>query len=121
MIKLLPSTNPCDENELVEYAKMLDSLNIEYIHCDVMDGKFVSNKCLDISKIRDVLYNSNMLLDIHLMVEDIESSVKEHAKLNPSIITIHLEALKNFNQFLKIYNYLKVEHNLKIMKTFLKL
>jgi len=107
MIKVLPSTNPCEESKLTEYAKMLDSLNIEYIHCDVMDGKFVESKCLGIESIRDILHNTNMLLDIHLMVADIESSVKEHAKLNPSFITIHLEAIKSFKQFLKIHKLLK--------------
>lgn len=107
MIKVLPSTNPCDEDKLVDYARELDKLNIEYIHCDVMDGKFVSNKCLSIDKIKNILHNSNMLLDIHLMVEDIDSSVKEHAKLNPSFITIHLEAIKSFKQFLKLHKILK--------------
>ena len=95
MIKVLPSTNPCPEENLIEYARLLDTLGVEYIHCDVMDGKFVSNTCLDISRIKEILYNSNNLLDIHLMVEDIESAVKEHTKLNPSIITIHIEAIKN--------------------------
>lgn len=107
MIKVLPSTNPCPEDKLVEYAKSLDVLGVEYIHCDVMDGKFVENKCLDISKIKDILYNSNNLLDIHLMVSDIESEVKKHVKLNPSIITIHLEAIKSFSQFEKINKLLK--------------
>ena len=107
MIKVLPSTNPCNEEELVDYAKMLDSLGVEYFHCDVMDGKFVTNKCLNIDKIREILHNSNMLLDIHLMVENIEESVKVHASLKPSIITIHIEALKSFNQFMKIQKFLK--------------
>jgi ribulose-phosphate 3-epimerase len=107
MIKVLPSTNPCDEDKLIEYAKMLDGLGVEYIHCDVMDGKFVKNKCLSFDKIEGILHNSNMLLDIHLMVKDIEKSVKEHSKLKPSIITIHIEACKSFNQFLKINKYLR--------------
>lgn len=107
MIKVLPSTNPCEEDKLTEYAKSLDKLNVEYIHCDVMDGMFVKNECLKIDKIKDILYNTNMLLDIHLMVADIVNSVKEHIKLNPSIITIHLEALKSFSQFIKIYKLLK--------------
>ena len=38
MIKVLPSTNPCPEKELLDYAKSLYDLNIEYLHCDVMDG-----------------------------------------------------------------------------------
>ena len=46
MIKVLPSSNPEKEENLVEYVRELVSLGVEYLHCDVMDGKFVENTCL---------------------------------------------------------------------------
>lgn len=107
MIKVLPSTNPCQEGQLVDYAKSLDNLGVEYIHCDVMDGKFVENKCLDISYVKDIYCNTNVLLDVHLMVEDIDMYVEQYLSIKPSIITIHLEALKSFKQFIKLSNKLK--------------
>ena len=68
MIKILPSTNPCPENDLVQYARELSLMGVDYIHCDVMDGELVENKCLPISLIEKVRNNANILLDIHLMV-----------------------------------------------------
>lgn len=106
MIKVLPSTNPCPEDKLLDYTKMLMDLGVEYLHCDVMDGNFVENKCLDISVVENIRNNTNILLDVHLMVENILESVKEFAKLKPNIITIHYEALKSEKEFEKVLNYL---------------
>ena len=107
MIKVLPSTNPCPEEDLLSYAKMLDKLNVEYLHCDVMDGEFVENKCLDFDTLKNVRDNSNMLLDVHLMVANTKEYVEKFATLKPSIITIHYESPKSTNELLKIMEYIK--------------
>ncbi|MBQ7352283.1 MAG: ribulose-phosphate 3-epimerase [Clostridia bacterium] len=107
MIKVLPSSNPEKEDNLLQYAKSLEDLGVEYLHCDVMDGKFVEAKCLSYETLKLVRDNCNILLDIHLMVEDVFENVKKFASLKPSIITIHLEALKSFGQFKKIAKFLK--------------
>ena len=95
MIKILPSTNPCKEDKLVDYAKELSGLGVEYLHCDVMDGKFVSNTCLPFDVVEKVRNNVNILLDVHLMVDKPYKRAKEFANLRPSIITIHYEASKD--------------------------
>ena len=107
MIKVLPSTNPCPEDKLLDYIKSLMEMDVEYLHCDVMDGKFVENKCLDFSVVENIRNNTNILLDVHLMVENVFESVKKFAKLKPNIITIHYEALKNTKEFEKVLKYLR--------------
>lgn len=107
MIKVLPSTNPCPEDKLLDYVKSLEDLGIEYLHCDVMDGKFVENKCLPFEVLENIRNNTNILLDVHLMVEDSWNSVKKFAKLYPNIITIHYESPKSVNEINKIIKYLK--------------
>ena len=104
MIKILPSTNPCPEDELVQYVKDISNLGIDYIHCDVMDGGFVQNKCLPIELIEKVRNNVNILLDIHLMVNNNLAYVKKCIKLKPSIITIHYESPRNAKEIYKIIN-----------------
>ena len=107
MIKVLPSTNPSPENDLINYVKKVSDLGVEYIHCDVMDGKFVENKCLHYELLEELKNNVNILLDIHLMVDDVWANVQKFSKLNPSIITFHYEAIHSYKEFNKIIKYLK--------------
>ena len=102
MIKVLPSSNPEKEENLVEYVKELVSLGVEYLHCDVMDGKFVENRCLSVDAIRNVRDNTNILLDVHLMIENPIKEIKSYLKLKPSIITVHYEAVKTLRQIKKM-------------------
>ncbi len=95
MVIVCPSTNPCPEDKLVEYAKKLQNLGVEFLHCDVMDGKFVDNTCLPANLIRQVSLNSLINLDIHLMVENPLEKLKEYIDINANYITLHYEAFKN--------------------------
>lgn len=67
----------------------LDKTTADYIHVDVMDGKFVlrSNEPFEILK--DI--NISKKLDVHLMVEKPLSYIEKYAKLNTEYITIHHE------------------------------
>lgn len=65
----------------------VDNLNPEYVHIDIMDGKFVSNytEMLNLPSI-------NSKRDIHLMVFDIKGYIDVYKKYNPEYITFHYEA-----------------------------
>ena len=102
MIKVLPSSNPEKEENLVGYARMLEDLGVEYLHCDVMDGEFVESKCLDIETIRKVRNNSNILLDIHLMVNNPSKVIEDYISLKPSIITIHYESVRTSKEIIEL-------------------
>lgn len=107
MIKVLPSSNPCPEEDLVEYARTLEDYGVEYIHLDVMDGVFVENKCLSFDKIAEVRNNSNILLDVHLMVSNPLEWVQKLVELKPNIVTIHLESVDTISEMEKIIKLLK--------------
>ncbi len=107
MIKVLPSSNPCPEENLVNYARSLEDLGVDYLHCDVMDGVFVENKCLSIDQIANVRNNSNILLDVHLMVANPLEYVEKLIKLKPSIITVHIESVDTIGEMEKIIKLLK--------------
>ena len=107
MIKVLPSSNPCPENQLLDYVRELQKLGVEYLHCDVMDGVFVENKCLSYDVLENIRNNTNILLDVHLMVDDVYNEVVKYSQLKPSIITIHYEAPKSIAEIKKVIKYLK--------------
>lgn len=102
MIRVCPSTNPCPEDKLVEYVKELQSLGVEMLHCDVMDGYFVPAKCLSLELLKEVSKNTLMALDVHLMISNPKAQVKNYLTLPLSYLTIHYEAFENKKDMLKV-------------------
>ena len=90
----------------------LEKAHTDYFHIDVMDGKFVEKdtyqKMLEYaSYIKRI---SNIPLDVHLMVEDVKSSIDDFSGVEPNIITFHLEACKDENEVKEIINQIKDLH-----------
>ena len=54
----------------VDIVKKLDNTKADYIHIDIMDGKFVENKTWTVSEIKKITSCSKLPLDVHLMVEN---------------------------------------------------
>lgn len=78
---------------------------IEYIHIDVMDGKFVSNCTDGVGMFDKAKETSNKPLDVHLMVENpIEEVVKYEGA---EIITFHIEAVNSYEEALKVIEKIK--------------
>jgi len=102
MIRVCPSTNPCPEDKLVEYVKELQSIGVEVLHCDVMDGNFVPAKCLSLELLEEVSKNTLMALDVHLMISNPKAQVKNYLTLPLSYLTIHYEAFENKKDMLKV-------------------
>ena len=78
-----------------EAIAILDQSNVDYIHVDVMDWKFVLNKSFSIS---DVIKFSNYTktpFDVHLMVSNPSKYIDSLSVLNVEFITFHYEAVKN--------------------------
>lgn len=78
----------------------------DYIHVDIMDGKFVDNKNYDINDIIKFLDGNTKPLDVHLMCYDLEKYIVEYADLLPEFITFHLEATDKVNELIDmIHSY----------------
>ena len=93
----------------------LEKAKTDYFHIDVMDGKFVEkntyNKMFEYaSYIKRI---SNIPLDVHLMVEDVEKGINDFSALEPNIITFHYEACKNDEEVQKYIRMIK-DYNIKV-------
>lgn len=93
----------------------LEKAKTDYFHIDVMDGKFVEKdtyqKMLEYaSYIKRI---SNLPLDIHLMVEDINTAINDFASVEPNIITFHYEACKNNEEVMEVIKKIK-NNNCKV-------
>lgn len=98
------------KDNIEEKIKMIDDLDINYIHLDIMDGKFVINKTRDFKSIYEDVKDLKKPLDVHLMVKDVKSYIDKYALLNPKFITFHLEAADNPKE---IIEYIKSK-NIKV-------
>lgn len=86
--------------------KRLNETNVDYIHVDVMDGKFVPNKTMPFSEMKNIYKFTNKRLDVHLMVEDPKKYIPLYAELNTEFITFHVETMDN------------IEENLELIKSY---
>ena len=93
----------------------LEKAKTDYIHIDVMDGKFVEKntyqRMLDYSSY--VKRITNLPLDVHLMVENIEETIEDFLPYEPNIITFHLEACKDKEEVMRYIRKIK-ENNCRV-------
>lgn len=83
----------------------LNNSNVDYIHFDVMDGKFVDNKNITISELPKLIDNVKKKIDIHFMVSNPDKYIEKICYYNIEYITIHYE-IKNLEDYIdKIKNY----------------
>ena len=78
-----------------ELVSKFNQTDVDYIHLDIMDGKFVENKTWSISEIKKILTNNTKKLDVHLMVKNPYKFIMEYALLDVEYITFLYEATKN--------------------------
>ena len=72
--------------------KLLDKTDTDFIHVDVKDGKFVSGKTMPFSEMKNIYKYTSKRLDVHLMVLNSSSYIRDYASLNTEYITIHIES-----------------------------
>ena len=81
------------DKTIVDQAVMRVS-NADFIHFDVMDGKFVKDKTFDAEFVKS-LNTSPLKKDVHLMVKQPEKLVDKFIKAGASMISFHAEATKS--------------------------
>ena len=101
------STDPIKEyQKITDYAQEMQGY-ADFLHCDIMDGKFVENVTYDDQLVYNINQHSLIMLDVHLMCDEPLKSLDNYIKAGANIITVHYEAFKDKNDIMLAVNKIK--------------
>ncbi len=98
MVKIVPSILSADFSRLGEEVKAVEEAGADWIHVDVMDGKFVPNITVGPLVVEALRKVTELPLDVHLMIEDADQYVEEFAAAGADIISVHAEACPHLHR-----------------------
>jgi len=101
------------KNVPVDLGKLNDT-DVDYIHVDIMDGKFVKGKTMPFREMRHIYKYTSKRLDVHLMVENPSEYIPLYAELNTEYITFHVEVLEDIEKNLQMIKDYSIKCGLAI-------
>lgn len=97
-VRIAPSILSADFGKLADDLAMCEAAGADWIHVDVMDGRFVPNLTYGTKVIETVKRYSHLPIDVHLMVVEPEKYFEDFVGAGASILTIHQEATPHLDR-----------------------
>lgn len=95
---IAPSVLSADFLNLGKDIEMLNESEAEWIHLDIMDGRFVPNISFGLPVVQAIRRATTKTLDVHLMIEEPEKYISAFADAGADLLTLHYEASRHLHR-----------------------
>ncbi|NPU86042.1 MAG: ribulose-phosphate 3-epimerase [Syntrophaceae bacterium] len=95
---IAPSILSADFSRLGEEIAAVERAGADWIHIDVMDGRFVPNITIGPAVVGHLRKCTKLPFDVHLMIEEPERYVDAFAAAGSDFLTIHIEASRHLHR-----------------------
>ncbi|MFZ5643302.1 MAG: ribulose-phosphate 3-epimerase [Bacillota bacterium] len=102
MVKLAPSILAADFSKLGEEVRRVEKAGAEYLHLDIMDGHFVPNITIGPPVVSALRKGSQMVFDVHLMIENPDLYIEEFINAGADLVTVHAETVPHLHRSLQL-------------------
>lgn len=113
-IKIAPSLLSADFARLGAQAAECEAGGADWLHLDVMDGRFVPQITIGPLIVEAVRRVTKIPLDVHLMIEDPEKHLDDFAQAGANTLTVHYEACPHLHRVLEKIKELGVKAGVAI-------
>ncbi len=100
-VLVAPSLLSADFGRLAEEVKAVEAAGADWLHVDVMDGRFVPNLTIGPLVVQAVKKAATVPLDVHLMIVEPEKYVADFAKAGADWLSVHAEACPHLHRTLQ--------------------
>lgn len=107
-IRIAPSILSADLGRLADEVRAAEAAGGDWIHVDVMDGRFVPNITLGPLIVRAVRDATKLPVDVHLMIVEPEKYIDAFADAGANVLSVHVEASTHLQRTLHRIRELKV-------------
>ena len=98
MIKIAPSILSADFSNLKKEIQEVEKGGADWIHVDVMDGRFVPNITMGPLVVDAIRPHTDLPLDVHLMIEEPDRFIADFVKAGADLISVHQEACPHLHR-----------------------
>jgi ribulose-phosphate 3-epimerase len=99
-LRIAPSILAADFGRLAEEARAVERAGADWIHVDVMDGRFVPNLTLGPVGVGALRAATRLPLDVHLMIEEPERSLETYVRAGADRVGVHVETCRHLHRTL---------------------